>query len=767
MTNRFTPLIRRLTRPGTLAGEGSRILLLWLIAVVALGIDAPTNAQDTGFDFGDSPSGTTNLDIQSDFTDYDQNLGIAKASGDVVVTYGDVTIRADQIEFHQSTGNIFARDNVRIFKDGQVVDAEEIIYNINTGEMTTSQLKSSLEPIFYTSDNVQRPEEGTEGPITMHDATFTTHDAANPNFRVRVNKLEIYPDDKIVMHGARLYAGNTPLFWFPYYVQPMDAELGYYFTPGWNSAWGGFLLNRYGFMIGKNHHAHAHFDYRSERGTAGGIEVFDRKFSENPNIGRLKLYYADDQNPQLAFNGRNRRDIVDPDRYRINFQHRIYVPGSDDDTFYLDFDINHLSDAYMYEDFFPSEFRVDPRPDNVINLNKLFERGEISLTGRFQLNEFFQTDTRSPELAIDIIRTPLGDTGFFYDGLTSYGIIDEELDDASILAGMVDPSGFNRFHSYHEFLFPTQIGGILNIVPRVGAGYTNYSSFDLPGLASLDRTTTHAGVDLSFKMSKSSPHIVNRALGINGILHIVRPYVNFSYVSTDDLTGRFSPIDRFTPSTRLRPIDMPLFTSIDDIRDWQIIRSGISNRWLTKRNGVSYEWLSLDNYFDTYIEDPEYNRDFSNFFTDVAWRPLPWLTAATTAQVPLLDDTLDFTELSSSLRFMPTDWLELGIRHYFINDHPFFGDSDLYTLTSYTRLSDNWGFSTAHRFESDDGTLEYQQYTIHRDLASWTASLGGIIRDNRNSEDEFGVVLSLTLKAFPKVSLPVDFQPGSLGAETD
>jgi protocatechuate 4,5-dioxygenase alpha subunit len=230
----------------------------------------------------------------------------------------------------------------------------------------------------------------TEGPITMLDSTFTTHDSQNPNYHVKVKKLEVYPDDKIVMHGAKFYLGNTPILWFPYFVQPMDEELGYYFTPGWNSAWGGFLLNRYGFMIGENHHAQAHFDIRSERGLAGGIEFFDRKFKNNENLGRLNLYYANDTNPQLSFNGRNRRgDTIPPtERYRINFQHRVYIPGTDDETFYLDFDINRLSDAYLYEDFFPSEFRIDPKPDNVINLNKLFDQGEISLTGRFQLNEF-------------------------------------------------------------------------------------------------------------------------------------------------------------------------------------------------------------------------------------------------------------------------------------------------------------------------------------------------------------------------------------------
>jgi len=95
-----------------------------------------------------------------------------------------------------------------------------------------------------------------------------------------------------------------------------------------------------------------------------------------------------------------------------------------------------------------------------------------------------------------------------------------------------------------------------------------------------------------------------------------------------------------------------------------------------------------------------------------------------------------------------------------LNDHPFFDDSDLYSFGTYTRLSDQWGFSTNHRFEAEDGTLEYQQYQIHRDLSSWTASLGAISRNNRGGEDEWGVLMSLTLKAFPRVSVPLDFQPG-------
>lgn len=753
----FSDLIRNPNSYKTSAKCWTRILPA-LVCLSAFFVSAPlVNAQD-----GEE---STNLDIQSDFTDYDKDLGIAKATGDAVVKYGDVTIKADQIEFHEYSGKVFARDNVRVYKDGQVIDAEEIIYNIHTSELTTSQLKSALEPIFYTSEDVMKPDEETGGPIILRNSSFTTHDSARPMFHLKAKKLEVYPENKIVMHGAKLYAGDRAVFYFPYFVQPLEEDLGYYFTPGWNSAWGGFLLNQYGVSINDRYLAKMHLDVRSERGVAGGVEFKDRNFKNNDNIGSLFLYYAQDNNPQLRFNGTVRPGIADSERYRMNLQQRVYFPGSEDQTFYLDFDINKLSDQYFYEDFFQADYRIDPRPDNVINLTKIFDQGEISLTGRFQLNEFFQTDTRSPELAIDIVRTPLGDSGFFYDGLTSYGLIGEELSDEDTLAGLMSPSDFNRFHTYHEVLYPHQFGGFLSVVPRAGVGYTNYSNFEMVGFDDVSRTTSHLGMEISFKMSKRSPNIVNRALGLDGLLHVVRPYVNYSYLNTDDLTGRMSPIDRFTTSTRLRPIDMPLFTAIDDLNNWQIVRSGLSNRWLTRRNGTSHEWLSINNYFDTYVQDPEYNRDFSNFFTEARWSPLPWLSASTTAQIPLFNDLYRFSEVTSGVTIMPTDWFRFSLGHYYLSDHPSLDDASLYSFDTYTRLSDNWGVSTSHRFEADDNTLEYQQYMVHRDMAAFTASFGGIIRDNRITENEYGVIFSLTLKAFPRLTLPVDFQPGGLGSE--
>ena len=62
----------------------------------------------------------------------------------------------------------------------------------------------------------------------------------------------------------------------------------------------------------------------------------------------------------------------------------------------------------------------------------------------------------------------------------------------------------------------------------------------------------------------------------------------------------------------------------------------------------------------------------------------------------------------------------------------------------------------------DTGILEQQRYSVYRDLTSWVASFGAIIRDNGGVK-EYGVLLTFTLKAFPKFGFDLNFDPGRRG----
>jgi len=743
--------------------------------------------------------------IDADETAYEN--GVATAVGNVHIRYEGIEIFAGKAEYQSETGDIFTEGGVQIYREGTSYKGEAAIYNINTNKITANHLKSGNSPMFWESSSMDT-DMAEMDRVSMNDGEFTTHDSAHPNYRIKAKSIEIRdPADpqkgKVIFKNATIYAGKTPVLWLPYLAQTLDQDLGYHFVPGFRTNWGGYLLNRYGALIGDHTLATYRLDFRSDRGVAGGIDLQSIRHAENPNIGKFKFYIADDSDPQTTHTGRERLESVDPTRYRVNLHHRIFLPGPDESTLYVDVDFNKISDAFFYEDFFEEEFRVNPQPDNLINLNKVFPKGTLSVLARADVNDFYRTDTRLPEISLDLNTHPIFNTGLYMTSQTSFGIYEESLgsiererleaDADRLESRLMDPTqailddplfnlaetqtaydelraildedrGFTRFDSYREISMPKTLFGWLNVNPKVGFRATSYSDIEDAGgpIDDQDRYAAYVGFDTSFKLSRDYPDIVMPKLGVDGFRHVIQPYLSYSYVSVDEaLDPRLRKIDRYTPTTRLRPIDMNQVIAIDEVRSWNVIHPGVSNRLLTKRDGKAYTWLELNNYFEVYPEDIELlNRDYSNFFNDLRWRPLPWLAFDLESQFPVFgNDDFGFTEVNTGITFMPNDRMEFRIGDRFLQDHPYFEDSNLIEFSSYVKLTDRFAFGTQHRFEADDSTMESQQYMLYRDLNSWTMGVGAFVRDNRTDTDDYGVAFSLTLKDFPQFSLPLEFGP--------
>ncbi len=770
---------------------------------------------------------TSRVDIRSlggaEIIDFQK--GIMRYRDSVTIDYEGMRILADGADFNRTTGDLAVRGNVSIYREGMLYRGESAVFNVRTNVITSDNLRSSLladeREIFFQTEDLRGVAGGDPSEkIGTRNTFFTTHDSSHPNWSIRANSVDIFPEDRVVFRNMTVYAGGTPVFWLPYLSQPLDRELGYSFTPGYDSVFGAYLLNRYGTLLGENAHTLAtyRFDIRSERGLAGGVDLRSTRHRSNPNYGLLRLYYANDQDPGTSRTGRTRVDPPDSSRYRASLQQRFYFQGYEDafdlgedgtlrprpvdDTFFLDANLDLLSDEHVLEDFYPGEFRTNPQPDNTLNLVKTHPFGSLSLMGRFRVNDFFQSDTRLPEIALDTVRVPVLGSPVFYESTSSFGIIDEkpasglsqrnsarvrslredleafESDsDFNAINPDFDPDatrdlldqlqfglaerGFNRFDTYHQVSVPVTLFGWLNLVPRGGVRYTNYSS--VTGLTDQggDRALVHGGLDASVKFSREYDGVASRALGLDGLRHIIQPYTRYSIVTGDELDPLFPVIDRISPTTRPRPIDLGRWTAIDSLGEWNLVRLGTAQRWQTRRDNGTHTWLELDTYIDSYIDDPEFDRDFSNFYMDAAWNPLPWVSFNLGAQFDVMGEEQGFNEYNTGIRWMPTPDLDLSLSHRYLDSHPFLQNSNRIDYRAFYRLKDEWGFSLYHRWELDDNTLETQQYSIHRDLVSWTAALGTVFRDNRG-RDEFGVVFTMTLKEFPQFSVPIDLDPSGV-----
>src|SRR5256886_9887227 len=76
---------------------------------------------------------------------------------------------------------------------------------------------------------------------------------------------------------------------------------------------------------------------------------------------RLKTYFINDQNPDINQTSVPRTPIGSA-RYRVSVEDRTDFTSD----IYGIVDITKLSDAFVMEDFYQSEFRINPAPDNVV-----------------------------------------------------------------------------------------------------------------------------------------------------------------------------------------------------------------------------------------------------------------------------------------------------------------------------------------------------------------------------------------------------------------
>jgi len=446
-----------------------------------------------------------------------------------------------------------------------------------------------------------------------------------------------------------------------------------------------------------------------------------------------------------------------------------------------------MSDALLMQDFYQSEFRINPVPDNVLALTKTNPFYTLTAIARFQANDFFEQTERLPEVVLDITRHPLFGTPIFYEGESGV---------ADLHRSFADGSGFEdysttRLDTFHQLLYPNTYFGWLSIVPRVGFRATYYDKtrdlgntlfptnqdplvpqFILPDPTPTNpivdagsgvRTVFDTGVEASFKFSRTWEGVESRALGLDGLLHVVQPYTDFSYVHENGINpAAILEFDRFEPSTQLRPIDFPDFTSIDSIASWTVWRLGLRNRLETRRDDATVTWLELDTFCDVNLDNPYDRRSFSNLFNKLRFAPLPWASLTVDSQLPVFTNE-GFTEVNTTVSFQPIASLQLSASHRFLNDNPFFQHSSLFVLGGFYRLSDNWSFGFQEQYEGTTGVFQEQRYAIYRDLTNWVASFGAVVRDNTGSKKEYGILLTFTLKAFPKFGFNLNFDPGSEG----
>jgi LPS-assembly protein len=697
--------------------------------------------------------------------------GLATAHGNVAIHTGDADIYADSVRYNPKTHEVFAEGHVRIYRTVGTFIGERAIYNTETKAIQAVEMKTDKQPYLVAGENVKTISEGA---FMVSKGAFTTHDSDHPDFRLVARTMRVYEGDRVVFSNVTFYVRNVPILWWPYMYQSLDDSFSYMISPAYLSSWGPSILGRVSMPITDDIKALYRLDYRYRRGLAFGFEPDIRFGTDKHSWARVRTYFLRDENPDI-----NRTSLARPDisegRYRVSLQSRTKFS----ENIYGIANITKLSDEFILQDFFQNEFRLDPQPDNIVAVTKTNPNYTLTALGRFQANDFFDTTERLPEVVLDIRRQPIFGGPIFYEGETGIAELHRNFADGS----PNQEYSTLRLDSFHQFTFPNTFFGWLSVVPRVGFRATYYDKTRdvtktaitpstnpfIPDFLNIDpqkpiyfagnklRTVFNGGVESSFKVTRTWEGAQSNALGLDGLKHVIQPFTNFSFVTTSaNDPASILQFDRYQPSTQLRPIDFPQFTTIDSIDNWTIWRIGVRNRLLTRRDDATVSWMDIETYFDVNFDNPFDETQYSNLFNRLSFTPVPWMAFGVSSQVPVFEK--GFTEVNTNVSVQPIPNLQVSFGHRYLNSAPFFDNSSLYVLGGYYRIDDNWGFGFSEQYEGTTGVLEQQRYSIYRDLTSWVASVGAIIRDNGGVK-EYGVLLTFTLKALPKFSFDLNFDP--------
>ena len=761
--------------------------------------------------------------------------GIYYAEDNVTVTYGGDVLMADQVHFNPTTKEATAKGNVRLYMMNQIYRGDLLTYNFRTKKILSEKFRFLDGKLSIEGQSISTPEIGH---YAIDGGSYSTDNREGPGWKVKASAVNVYPDDKTVVENSVAYFGDVPFFWFPYLVQyQRDLSSSVDISPGSVSRLGIYALGAYRFALTDKLKGEINVDYYSRRGWAGGAAAAYEtpgKGTDHPltKVG-LRGWYINDRGYQIYDGTAERPAAAAPPRgrYWFPYSHNTTIlqggnrvdadraPAFDAPSFSSRSRVNVLSDAYVTQDFFADNYIRDQQPNTYLDAMYQDPNFTVTANARTQINNLFQTQQQKPSAKIEfkrqsipgtydeqeLMQDPEANPGLAYEGESSVSYLGTQWNQ---VANQTDYTAI-RYDSFNQLLYPRQYFGWLNFTPRAGIRGTVYTRSNLVQTnqsvqntqtgptgnnqvltdTSLFRYVFNLGTDISTKVHATWNDVKDKAWGIDGLRHVMEPFVNFTYVPRPNVRPtEFAGFDNRVNSTQSTPLNPTLYNSIDSIDQLLVVRPGIMNRVFTQRDGQPYELANWKLYGDyqpirpnlpglntANVQIPEtISSDFPEIYNQLNIMPVPWWTGTLGSATSIGGNGYNSINLGTRWQIIPA--LELGLGYTFLEQFNYIDpltnqlqtDTQTQVLNGSAnyRLNESWFFNAGVTYSMNPDLLQQVSFGIYRDLGAWILGASVANRQNQGSPSEFVALATLTLKAFPEMPLGFNQAPGTGGVSS-
>lgn len=652
-------------------------------------------------------------------------------TGNARLDYDGAVLIADQIAYDPKAQVARATGRVTLTRGPQRLLADELTYNLTERTYTVTDLRIGQDPLYISGSSL----EGTPEKIIIHDAiiTFSEPGLAAPS--LRASNVTYVPGKTVRAENARVGIGPIMPIPIPLYDQSVKDPFLSYFSvkAGYSSNLGGELdigllapVNRW-LRLGGD------LGIYTKRGVLFGPAFsYQANNGEDTVHGRFKSGYIQD-------GGTRGLDItatpIPEERGYVSWEHYQTIGG---DITLLG-QLNYWSDSDIIRDFRERDFREVQTPDNYAEGYYTGENHVISVFTRFQPNEYHVVQRRLPEIRFDGLPVDVG-AGVYHRLNASFASVEDKS-----LPALADP--VNRVDAYYGLTRPFTPREWFSFKPVAGARFTHYDRA-LAGESDYTRVLGEIGFDADLTASSTYDY-QNTQWKIDGLRHVVKPYVSYRAVGNADQGAAYiPPIDRTAFSTYLQPLGLGDRRDIDTLPTFNTVRLGVDNKLQTRDPAYgSRDLAELNVAGDWRTDGNGAGPRFSAIQTELAVNPARWLRFDVYSNVTPGDMTL--REINTGVTFRDPGVWSARVGTDFLKGSAATPGIQEYSLELRYFLNEAYEALAHFRYDSNRGDFSQQTFGLRQNIRNlWFIDYLVSIREGDTRAGDLTFSISIELASF-------------------
>jgi LPS-assembly protein len=158
------------------------------------------------------------------------------ANKNVDLQYATMRLRADHLEYNDTTHDSLAQGHVQFDYENEHLEADEAHFNFTTGVGTFSNVRGSIKilrrpnPLVLVSDNplyfeARQVERYANNVFVVHQAWITICDQERPTWQMFAPRGRIRLNKSVALVNANFRLFKVPLIWLPYATAPAGQKI--------------------------------------------------------------------------------------------------------------------------------------------------------------------------------------------------------------------------------------------------------------------------------------------------------------------------------------------------------------------------------------------------------------------------------------------------------------------------------------------------------------------------------------------------------------